>query len=576
MLSASLYITACTTRNRILARLRRLREPRYLVGAVVGAAYLYFSLFNGRRARSRRGDTRAPIEMVAAWQTIGSSLAGLVVFTIALLAWVLPARSGLLQFSRAETVFLFPAPVSRRQLLVHRLVRSQVGSLITSILMAIFLAPSAGLGRLRFALAMWALFVTIRVYFAAVELTRAQFASPRPSARLAAWLPVACLGAGTVVVLVAIVRQMMLQPVVSASDFWVRLSGAVSVGLPSVVLWPFMAVLRPQLATGTTSFAQAMAGSLAVMILVIAWMLLNDGAFELAAGEAAGQRTGETRSRTPAVRVRQIGPALALSGRVEWAILWKNAMQTLRAVNLPWPRLIPPAIGLVVGMTGAAVAMSAGENRGLAGFVAALGFVAAATSVVFGPMIMRLDLRSDFEHLELLKTWPVRASDLIRGEMAWPSAFVTVIAWVGLLATALFSGTAMPAIPVEDRWTFAASAFFVAPALIVAQYTVQNALALFFPAWVALGNQRTRGIDAMGQRLIMLAAILVALALFAVPGAIGGGIVWLALRGVMGDAVFIPAGVLFAVVVLTEVMVITELLGPVYERMDLTSVERAE
>jgi hypothetical protein len=579
MLSASLYITLCTTRNRILLRLRRLREPRYLVGAVVGAAYLYFSIFAGRRGRSRRGgdgDPRAPIEVLSAWRTIGSPIAGLLIFTLALLAWVLPARSGLLEFSRAETAFLFPAPVSRRQLLVHRLVRSQVGSLVASILMAIFLAPSAGLGRLRFTFAMWALFVTIRVYFAAVSLTRAQFASPRPSTRLAAWLPVAYFGAAAVVFLAAIMRQMMLQPVASASDFWVRLSRAVGVGLPSVVLWPFIAVLRPQLATSTASFVQAMAGSLAVMAFVVAWMLLNDGAFELAAGEAAGQGTGETLSRAPTVRVRQVGLPLALSGPVEWAILWKNAMQTFRAVNLPIRRLIPPAIGLGVGLTGAAVGMSAGENRGPAGFIAALGFVVAGVSVFFGPMIMRLDLRSDFEHLELLKTWPVRAAALIRGEMAWPAAFITLTAWAGLLTMALFSGTALPAIPLEDRWTFAASAFFVAPALIAAQFTVQNALALFFPAWVALGNQRTRGIDAMGQRLILLAAILVALALFAIPGAIAGGIVWLVLHGVMGDAAFIPAGALFAVVAFVEVMAITELLGPVYERMDLTSVERAE
>ena len=105
---------------------------------------------------------------------------------------------------------------------------------------------------------------------------------------------------------------------------------------------------------------------------------------------------------------------------------------------------------------------------------------------------------------------------------------------------------------------------------------MQNALALFFPAWVALGNQRTRGLDAMGQRLIMLAAILVALALFAVPGALAGGIVWLVLRNVLGSPVFVPAAVVFAAVVLTEVTVATELLGPVYERMDLTSVERPE
>jgi hypothetical protein len=368
----------------------------------------------------------------------------------------------------------------------------------------------------------------------------------------------------------------MLQPVASASDLLVRLAGATSTGVSSVVMWPFVAILRPQFATSTTSFVQAMAGSLAVLVLAVAWMLANDGAFERAAGEAAGQRTSDAPARTPTVRVRQIGPPLALSGRVEWAISWKNAMQTFRAINVPLRRIIGPVIGLLVGMSSAAYGMSAGQNRGLAGFVAALGIAVAGISVFFGPLMMRLDLRSDFEHLEVLKTWPVRPAELIRGELAWPAAFVTGIAWTGILCTALFSGAAMPEVPFIGRWSLAISALLAAPALIAAQYTVQNALALFFPAWVALGNQRARGIDAMGQRLIMLAAILLALAVFAVPGAIAGGIVWVVLRGVMGTAVFVPAAVLFAGVVLTEVLVSTELLAPVYERMDLMSVERAE
>jgi hypothetical protein len=100
--------------------------------------------------------------------------------------------------------------------------------------------------------------------------------------------------------------------------------------------------------------------------------------------------------------------------------------------------------------------------------------------------------------------------------MAWPAAFVTAIAWAGILCTALFSGAAMPEVPMTSRVALAVSALFAAPALIAAQYTVQNALALFFPAWVSLGTQRTRGLDAMGQRLIMLAAILLALVLLPV------------------------------------------------------------
>src|SRR5213594_253385 len=36
MLSASLYIIFCSARNRIRVRLRRLREPQYLFGAIAG------------------------------------------------------------------------------------------------------------------------------------------------------------------------------------------------------------------------------------------------------------------------------------------------------------------------------------------------------------------------------------------------------------------------------------------------------------------------------------------------------------------------------------------------------------
>ena len=62
MLGASLYIIVCTVRNRTRMRLRRLREPRYLIGAIVGVAYLYFSFFGrlrGARSNAERNAARA-------------------------------------------------------------------------------------------------------------------------------------------------------------------------------------------------------------------------------------------------------------------------------------------------------------------------------------------------------------------------------------------------------------------------------------------------------------------------------------------------------------------------------------
>ena len=46
------------------------------------------------------------------------------------------------------------------------------------------------------------------------------------------------------------------------------------------------------------------------------------------------------------------------------------------------------------------------------------------------PQILRVDLRQDLQHLELLKTWPVRASAVVRGEMRGRAALITVLAWV--------------------------------------------------------------------------------------------------------------------------------------------------
>ena len=43
MVLATLYIMWCSAKNRFHRRLRRLREPRYLIGALVGGAYLFFA-----------------------------------------------------------------------------------------------------------------------------------------------------------------------------------------------------------------------------------------------------------------------------------------------------------------------------------------------------------------------------------------------------------------------------------------------------------------------------------------------------------------------------------------------------
>ena len=120
MLSASLYLIVCSARNRLLVRLRRLREPRYLIGGIVGSAYLYFAVFNrgGSGRGGPRGSGRGLAGLAAAWQATGSSLAGLAVFALAAtLVWamaqVVGDRSGPARRAAEEAPELPAVPASR-------------------------------------------------------------------------------------------------------------------------------------------------------------------------------------------------------------------------------------------------------------------------------------------------------------------------------------------------------------------------------------------------------------------------------------------------------------------------------
>src|SRR6185295_6656771 len=115
MLRASLYITLCTAKNSLLVRLRRLREPRYLIFAIAGAAYLYFAVFMrfGAARRSRRRGDEPPNIFTPSVGALAPAAGGVAMLALAAVAWVLPTRSTLFDFSEAEIHLLFPAPVTR-------------------------------------------------------------------------------------------------------------------------------------------------------------------------------------------------------------------------------------------------------------------------------------------------------------------------------------------------------------------------------------------------------------------------------------------------------------------------------
>jgi ABC-2 type transport system permease protein len=576
VIAASLYILVCSARNRLQVRLRRLREPRYLVGAIVGAAYVYFAFFarlrSQRSASARRRSAPIPLQPTGLLASVGPALTGLGLLLGAAAAWLVPFNSGLLEFSDAETQFLFPAPVSRRGLILHRLMRSQLGMLFTSGVVALASPSLGGYLRLRVALGVWLLLCTVRVYFTGVTLARARLLTADTRARRVAWLPLAVIAGALLIVGAVLFNEFAGAPVHDSRDFLQRFAAVTSRGATWIILAPFTAVARPLYASWPQPYLTSMMASAAVLAACVAWVMLSDSAFQ-AATEAAADRRAQRREAASASKYRTTARAwsLASAGRAEIAFVWKSATQTLRSVDM---RLVIRLCAMLAGLTVAGSIL--GRNNSLVAVAGGLAVGAALLWLMLAPQAIRLDLRDDLEHLDLLKTWPVRPEAVIRGELLWPVALVTVVAW-GLLAIGIvLSGASFPQVHLSTRLGVGGAALILVPGLALAQLTIHNAAALFFPAWVPLGTQRSRGLDAMGQRLITLGGTWLALIVMALPAAVTAALVWFVLRYLIGAAAYVPAAAVAVVILVGEALVAIELLGPVYERLDALAVERAE
>ncbi|MBI3493330.1 MAG: hypothetical protein HY047_16350, partial [Acidobacteria bacterium] len=311
------------------------------------------------------------------------------------------------------------------------------------------------------------------------------------------------------------------------------------------------------------------------MVAVAVWVLRSDEAFQDAAVASAERRVERKASGGPIPRARAAGWTLGPSGRAENVFLWKNAMQMVRNTSgLTLVRYVVPLLITVVAMS---TAMMAGNRaRGGAAVFCLMALGVAAFAALLGPQVVRTDLRDDLRHLEVLKTWPLRPAAVIRGEMLWSGLLITSVTWLAIVCAAIFSAAAFPRLSMLWRGSLTVTALLLAPAFVFGQLTVHNATAVLFPAWMPLGNARPRGLDMMGQRLLLLAAVLITLAVFMLPGAIAGGILWVAFNRFIGAAVLVPGAMICLGTVAIEVLAVTEALGPAYERLDLTGIERPE
>ena len=580
------YLYSRSWQNRIRLQLRRLKQPRYMVGAFAMSAYLVSLLIRPGADLVAAGD----FNLLDVRQLL--SIAGI---AIALGAWWIAAPSdSALAFSPAEVYFLFPAPVKRRTLVQARLFSVQAVLLMQVLIWTLLLRRGGGdlNGALR-AIGLWVLFTTISLHRLGATLARTHAPDvPRraPIARSLATLYIAVLA-----ILVATTAGAALETWRSAigdgdtgAD---RVLGRMMAGrmavqtildVPAVhaLLWPIRAITTPAFAHDATTWLRAIPAAVGILLLHYLWIRRDPQPFEeLAVGSSArfAERVARMRRGAASTRSRdvRIGWSLALRGHPAVALAWKNVTASMRTFR---PRALIVTIVVVVAVVGLTSRDGPSDAGGIALRSAfSTSFISIfAAALLTAPAWFRLDLRHDLAHLAFLKTAPLPAHTIVATEIVTAAVIITV----GM--TVLFGPPAYLLLrniggPLGGGGLALAmvGATLALGGVNLLHVTLYNAVALWLPAWVPLnqGGASTGGASVVGQVYITLIGIIVTLGLLlALPGLAGWGIVRL-LAPHMALPVIAALSLVAALAIITlEWLGLARLLGGALDRLEPSDI----
>ncbi|MBI5769720.1 MAG: hypothetical protein HZA93_18235 [Verrucomicrobia bacterium] len=602
MLSALLYLRLTSLRNWVRQRVLRLKQPKYLAGAIVGAAYLWF-FFLGPAASGGGARRKAAAQAAGGvWPQAGGALPGhvtgvalaigaLVLLVVVVLAWVLSQERASLGFSEAEIAFLFPAPVTRQALVHFRLVDAQLRSLIGALFLTLVSsrwAFASGSPVIR-ALGWWLILTAFNLHLAGVRFTLTRLAD----AGLGTWRRrtlVLGLLAAVLAATWAWLPETQRAPVFDGTreggrvlaEWATALLGTAPLGW---VVQPAKWLLGPFFAADLRAFLVALGPALLVLGVHYVWVVrsvvsFEEGSIERAekhAARVAAVRSGRGAFHDPAAKGRPGPFLLPGTGRPELAFLWKNLLSTWSWLNVR------------VWAGGAVVIVAAGWwarshpawQQGLAA-LAAMPLVLIGYVIVAGPQFARQDIRQDLPNADILKTYPLAGWQIVLGEMLTPVTILTGVIWLLLLAAAVTFDPAAIKLPSLGRELFApgtravllAAAALLTPPLVALQLLVPNAAALVFPTWFQATRQRGGGgVDILGQRLIFFGAQLLTMLLVLLPAAlaVAGAVFVVRLAGgPLALGVWLGAGGALTIL-LGELWAGLLFLGRRFEQFDLSS-----
>jgi ABC-2 type transport system permease protein len=564
-----LFYVAASTRNRVRRQLGRLRSPRYAIAAAAGL--LYFVLVFGGLPGGQPQNGVSGAEYIDAARAVGP-------VAVALLAawwWLWGGHRTGLVLTPAETHLLVTAPLHRRALVRFKIMQAQAPILLSAGLGTLLTRGAALPWPLRLA-SLWLLLATLHQHQIAASLvhTAAEEQGRRGVRRHL--LPILLFGSAFAVLAAALtraVRDIRAAGLATAPD---RLGAMVTEPAVHAVLTPFRLLLAPLAAGNAAAWAQPFAMAAGILVLHYLWLQRTDAAFEETAA-AAGERRA---ARTAAVREggvarlrfsRQGRPdrlsrpwlALPADGMPAGAILWKNLLYAQRLLRVRTVAVIAVAAAAIAA-TGASGAGSVEAAMRIGGFML---LMLALLAGVAGPLAVRIDLRMDLRHLELLRTLPVAGRPMMAAQVGGGALVITVLqlplAGVGVVLL-VAAGQLGP-------WSAAAAlglAAGVMPLLNAVSVAIQNALALLYPGWIRVGAEGSGGMEAVGQNMLTLFGTLLLLVLALAPPVVAAGVVAALLAGYLADGAWALAGLAGTALLAIELVLLVTWLGRLYDRTD--------
>ncbi len=594
-LSLALFAAGRMLRNAARKKAGRLREPRYMVGFLVGAAY-FAMLFT--RPGGRSGRPPAPPRFPGHMDEILLLAGAAALAIVALLTWLFRRGQPSLGLSEAEIQFLFPAPVSRRALLHYALLKAQLPVLFSALVITLVSGRRGGGTAILTGAGLWLLLTAIHFHNLALAFTKARWNELPPAVRratkTAAFALAGCalglllwslgtgllagrsgLGGGSPVSLGAFVAALRTGP------FGVA---------PFLFLAPFRWILAPLLAPTARAFSLALPPALGLVALLYAWVALTAVRFEEAtlahASRRAAQRARRESGRLeapPSERRRGIVPfALAPRGRPELAIMWKNLLAWKRA-SLARQAVVVSALAAACFAASAFLTAPWADAAATIGSTTCLSVTAVLALVI--PLGLRIDLRGDLEYAAVLKTWPLPAERLVLAELGAPAVVAVLYGWGGIaIALAIAGGravrgalrgaaavapiTAASYLRLEVLVPAALTVAVFLPAFVALGLVVQNASVLAFPAWFPAGRKRAVGLEQSGLRVLSFLATSLVLALALLPAALLAAPLVFFSFGLLGFWSLPIGAVLAALPVLAEAAAGVFLLARLFERFD--------